>query len=238
MKRTVPAKDLRVDIGTSTREETEARGVRMLDPMVLKKDFEVMGEDIVIARGLDEARLRKQMAEIERLNRRLDGFTVLSGVECDIKADGSLDLSDSVLGDLDWVVASVHSGFRADEEQMTRRIVSAIHNDNVSAVGHPTGRLIQRRRPYALNLDEVFEAAAAQGVMMEINAFPDRLDLDDVNSRAAMEQGVRMCIGTDAHAPNQMEYLPLGVSVARRGWLEAEDVANTLTWEELLGTLK
>lgn len=190
-----------------------------------------------IARGLDEARLRKQMAEIDRLNEGLDDFTVLKGIECDIKGDGSLDLPDSVLRDLDWVVASVHSGFRADEEQMTRRIVSAIHNDYVSAIGHPTGRIIQRRRPYALNLEEVFEAAAAQGVMMEINAFPDRLDLNDVNSRAAMEQGVRLSIGTDAHAPNQVEFLPLGVYVARRGWLEAEDVVNTLSVGDLLRAL-
>ena len=190
-----------------------------------------------IARGLDEARLREQMAEIDGLNERLDGFTILKGIECDIKADGSLDLSDPVLCDLDFVVASVHSGFKADEKQMTTRIVSAIHNDNVSAIGHPTGRLIQRRRPYALNLDEVFEAAASQGVMMEINAFPDRLDLNDVNSRAAMEQGVRMSIGTDAHALNQLEFLSLGATVARRGWLGIENVANALSAEELLRTL-
>jgi len=190
-----------------------------------------------IARGLDEARLREQMSEIDVLNKRLDGFTILKGIECDIKADGSLDLSDSVLCDLDLVVASVHSGFKADEKQMTMRIVSAIHNDHVSAIGHPTGRLIQRRRPYALNLDEMFEEAAAQGVMMEINAFPDRLDLNDVNSRAAMEQGVRMSIGTDAHAPNQLEFISLGVTVARRGWLEAKNVANTLSAKELLRTM-
>ncbi len=190
-----------------------------------------------IARGLDEARLREQMAVIDGLNERLDGFTIFKGIECDIKADGSLDLSDSVLCDLDFVVASVHSGFKADEKQMTTRIVSAIHNDNVSSIGHPTGRLIQRRRPYALNLDEVFEAAASQGVMMEINAFPDRLDLNDVNSRAAMEQGVRMSIGTDAHALNQLEFLSLGATVARRGWLGVENVANALSAEELLRTL-
>ena len=190
-----------------------------------------------IARGLDEARLREQMAEIERLNEGLEGFTILKGIECDVKADGRLDLPDSVLRDLDFVVASVHSGFKADEEQMTKRIVSAIHNDYVSAIGHPTGRLIQRRKPYALKLEEVFDAAAAQGVMMEINAFPDRLDLDDVNSRSAMERGVRMSIGTDAHTLNQLEFLPLGVSVARRGWLEAKNIANTLPVEDLLRTL-
>ena len=187
-----------------------------------------------IARGLDEGRLREQMAEIDRLNRGLEGFTVLKGFECDIKADGSLDLPDSVLGDLDFLVASVHSGFRSGEREMTERVIRAMHNDCVSAIGHPTGRLIQRRQPYAIDLEEVFEAAASLGVMMEINAFPDRLDLDDVNSRAAAERGVTMSIGTDAHALGQLDFLPMGVSVARRGWLEAKDVANALPLEELL----
>jgi DNA polymerase (family 10) len=187
-----------------------------------------------IARGLDEGRLREQMAEIDGLNEGLEGFTVLKGFECDIKADGSLDLPDSVLRDLDFLVASVHSGFRSDEREMTERVIRAVHNDHVSAIGHPTGRLIQKRQPYAIDLVEVFEAAASQGVMMEINAFPDRLDLDDVNCRTAMERGVMMSIGTDAHALNQLDFLPMGVSVARRGWLEAKDVANTLPLKELL----
>ena len=191
-------------------------------------------KSLAIARGLDEGRLREQMAEIDRLNEELEGFTVLKGFECDIKADGSLDLPDSVLKDLDFLVASVHSGFRSDEREMTERVIKAIHNDHVSAIGHPTGRLIQRRNPYAINLEEVFEAAASQGVMMEINAFPDRLDLDDVNSRAAMERGVMMAISTDAHSPGQLDFLHMGVSVARRGWLEAKDVANTLSLKELL----
>ena len=187
-----------------------------------------------IARGLDEGRLREQMAEIDGLNEGLEGFTVLKGFECDIKADGSLDLPDSVLRDLDFLVASVHSGFRSDEREMTERVIRAVHNDHVSVIGHPTGRLIRKRQPYAIDLVEVFEAAASQGVMMEINAFPDRLDLDDVNCRSAMEHGVRMSIGTDAHALNQLDFLQMGVSVARRGWLEAKDVANTLPLEELL----
>ena len=191
-------------------------------------------KSLAIARGLDEDRLREQMAEIDRLNEELEGFTVLKGFECDIKADGSLDLPDSVLQDLDFLVASVHSGFRSDEKEMTERVIRAIHNDHVSAIGHPTGRLIQRRNPYAINLEKVFETAASQGVMMEINAFPDRLDLDDVNSRAAMERGVMMAISTDAHSPGQLDFLHMGVSVARRGWLEAKDVANTLSLKELL----
>ena len=191
-----------------------------------------------IAHGLDEERLREQVREIERINEELDGFTILTGIECDIRSDGSMDLPDTILGELDFVVGSVHSAFRQDEGTMTERVISAIHNENVDAIGHPTGRLIQKRRPYALNLEKVLEAAAQQGVMMEINAYPERLDLDDVNCRAAMEQGIMISVGTDAHAPNQMEFLPLGISVARRGWLKKEDVANTLTAKGLLRRLE
>ena len=190
-------------------------------------------KSLYIANGLDEARLREQMKEIDKINEGLDGFTILKGSECDILSDGRMDLPDSLLGDLDFVVGSVHSAFRQDVYTMTSRILKAIHNENVDCIGHPTGRLIQKRRAYEVNLERVFEAAAEQGVMMEINAYPERLDLDDVNCRAAMEQGVTMVIGTDSHAPNQMEFMPLGVSVARRGWLEAKNVANTLTLGEL-----
>jgi len=187
-----------------------------------------------IAHGLDEERLAEQGKEIDALNEELEDFNVLKGIECDIKADGSMDLADFSLADLDFVVASVHSGFKNDEETMTSRMISAIHNEHVDAIGHPTGRIIQKRKPYPLDLDRVLEAAAAQHVAMEINAYPERLDLDDVSCRKAMEAGAIMSIGTDAHALNQMEFLPLGVSVARRGWLAAKDIANTKTAKELL----
>ncbi len=187
-----------------------------------------------IAHGLDEERLKEQGKEIEAINEELEGFTVINGIECDIKADGSMDLSDSSLADLDIVVASIHSGFKNDEETMTNRMISAIHNEHVDIIGHPTGRIIQKRKPYPLNLDKVIEEAAAQRVALEINAYPERLDLDDISSRKTMEAGALVSIGTDAHALNQMEFLPLGVSVARRGWLTTKDVANTRTTKELL----
>jgi DNA polymerase (family 10) len=190
-------------------------------------------KSLYIANGLDEERLREQMKEIDGINEGLDEFTILKGTECDILSDGRMDLPDSLLGDLDFVVGSIHSAFRQDIDTMTDRIIKAIHNENVDCLGHPTGRLIQKRRPYDVNLEKVFEAAKEQEVMMEINAYPQRLDLDDVNSRAAMERGITVVIGTDSHAPNQMEFMPLGVSVARRGWLEANNVANTLTVKEL-----
>jgi DNA polymerase (family 10) len=191
-----------------------------------------------IAKGLDEKRLIKQIAEVRRVDEMHPDIRVLTGTECDIRRDGRLDISDEVLAELDWVVAAVHSGFRMDEQAMTSRVVKAIRNEHVDAVAHPTGRLIQRRSPYALDLDAVFEAAAERGVMMEINCYPERLDLSDVDSRRAKENGVMMTLGTDAHTPSELEFLPLGVAVARRGWLEAADVANTLNVEKLLNIRK
>jgi len=239
LPRLVEEKEIRGDLhihtkwsdGTATVEEMAEKARSMgLEYIAITDHTKSLG----IARGLDEARLREQVKEIERLNRRLEGFTVLTGTEVDVKADGSLDLPDSVLKDLDFVIASIHSGFKSNEEKMTNRLIAAMNNEYVDAVGHPTGRIIQKRNPYELNLDRVFEAAAGQNVMMEINAFPDRLDLSDVNSRAAMQAGCVMEIGTDSHASNQLDFIPLGVSVARRGWLESEDVANTMPIEKVV----
>jgi DNA polymerase (family 10) len=238
----VTEKEIRGDLHVHTKWSDGTATIEEMAQAAMEKNWEYLAicdhsKSLGIARGLDEARLREQMAEIDGLNEGLEGFTVLKGFECDIKADGKLDLPDSALEGLDFLVASVHSGFRATEEEMTERIITAIHNDHVSAIGHPTGRLIQKRMPYELNLERMFEAASTQGVMLEINAFPDRLDLDDVNSRAAMERGVTMSIGSDAHTAGQMDFVPLGVSVARRGWLEAKDVANTLPLRDLLRRL-
>ncbi|HEX9915959.1 MAG TPA: PHP domain-containing protein, partial [Candidatus Bathyarchaeia archaeon] len=187
-----------------------------------------------IARGLDEERLLEQLREVRKLNDELDGVRLLAGTECDILRDGKLDIADEVLGELDWVVASVHSGFKQDEETMTSRVVEAIYNEHVSTIGHPTGRLIEKRIPYTIDLDRVLDAAAEQRVCMEINCFPDRLDLSDVDSRRAAERGVRLTLGSDAHRDTEMEFLGLGVSVARRGWLGPGDVVNTLHAEQVL----
>ncbi len=191
-----------------------------------------------IASGLDENRLRKQILEIDKLNKSFEGLTLLKGIEANIMADGALDLQDNILKDLDFVVASIHSGFKGGIDKLTDRMITAMHNDNVSSIGHPTGRLIQRRKPYPIDLEKVFDVAAEQQVMMEINAFPNRLDLNDVNCRAANERGVLISIGTDAHSVDQLKYLPLGVSVARRGWLQAEDVVNTFDLKDLFRRIK
>jgi DNA polymerase (family 10) len=145
-----------------------------------------------------------------------------------------MDYSDDVLEQLDWVIASIHIGMQRDEETITNRILEAIYNPNTRVIGHPTGRLIQKRNPYKVNLNKVFEAAVEQNVFMEINCNPSRLDLRDVDSRRAKEIGVKMALGTDAHSVSQMEFLSLGVDVARRGWLELGDVVNTWQIEKVL----
>ena len=193
---------------------------------------------LAIAKGLSEKRLAKLIKEIETLDAEYPEVRVIKGTECDIKGDGSLDYSDDTLSQLDFVIASVHTGFQNDEEKLTQRMVDAIHNPYVKAIGHPTGRLIQRRSPYALDLDRVFEAAAEQNVFMEINGSPSRLDLTDVNTRRAKEMGVKLSLGSDAHSVSQMEFLPLSVAVARRGWLTQEDVVNTWGLEKVLGYRK
>ncbi|HOI12944.1 MAG TPA: DNA polymerase/3'-5' exonuclease PolX [Methanoculleus sp.] len=185
-------------------------------------------ETLHIARGLSPGRLADQVQEIERINRQSDdGFTILSGTECNIGMDGEIDLPDSILADLDVVVASVHSGFKQSEEEMTERVLTAMQNDHVDIIGHPTGRILLSREPYRIDLAMVFDAAAALGVMMEINAFPGRLDLSDVNARAAREAGVRLSLGSDAHRRENLRYMEFGVATARRGWLSEDDIANT-----------
>ncbi len=191
-------------------------------------------KSLKITHGLDEKRLMKQMEEIDRLNEKMKGFQILKGAEVDILSDGPLDLSDNVLEKLDIVVASVHSGFKQDRDRMTRRIIRALENPCLHVFGHPTGRLLGARNPYEVEMDEVMEAAKKYGKALEINAYFERLDLDDIHCRKAKEMGLRMAIGTDAHHLDQMWMMTLGVAVARRGWLETHDVLNTMSLKEIL----
>jgi DNA polymerase (family 10) len=193
---------------------------------------------LAVAHGLDEKRLREQMRLITRVNEKLRGFTVLAGTEVDIRADGRLDLVDEVLAGLDIVVASVHSGFKQSQEQITRRILAAVRNPCVNVIAHPTGRLLGERDAYAVDLDAVLKEAAKYGVAMEINAYPLRLDLRDQHIRMAKGYGVPLVISTDTHVANQFDYMTYGVSVARRGWVEKRDVLNTLSCEQLIKRLK
>lgn len=191
-----------------------------------------------IARGLTEDRLLEQKREIEAVNKKLKGFRIIHGVEVDIRSDGSLDMPDDILKELDVVAASVHSGFRQTKEQLTYRIVSAMKNPYVSIIAHPTGRLIGERDAYEVNMDEILGAAKETGTAIEINAYPLRLDLNDIYAKKAKEMGIPIVISTDTHITNQFDYMGYGISIARRGWLEKNDVLNTLAVDNLLKRLK
>jgi DNA polymerase (family 10) len=180
---------------------------------------------------LSPDRLRAHIAQIRCAS--VDGIELLAGSEVNILPDGALDYDDEILAELDWVIASVHSSFRMDADSMTRRIISAMENPLVDAIGHLTGRKIERREPYALHADQVIEAAARTGTMLEINASPDRRDLNEVNARAAAAAGVPILINCDAHRVGGFEVARYGVATARRAWLTAGDVANTGPWADV-----
>jgi DNA polymerase (family 10) len=191
-----------------------------------------------IARGLNRARLKEQMAEIKSLNERLDGIHILTGMEVDIRADGTLDMPDEVLAELDIVTASIHSGMNQTEEQMTRRIIKAMENPNMDILGHPTGRLMPDREPIAVDMEAIFQAAVRNKTILEINAMPSRLDLKDTHVYRARELGIKLLISTDAHATEHLGLMRFGVGVARRGWCEAKDILNTRSLAELTKYLK
>lgn len=191
-----------------------------------------------VARGLNVERVLQQKRKIDAINKRLKGLRLLSGIEVNIKSDGSLDLDNSVLSQLDVVVASIHTGFRQSGEKLTQRIVAAMGNPYVSVIAHPTGRLIGEREPYELDIERMLETASETGTAIEINAYPMRLDLADSYVRAAKNRRVRMVINSDAHNSSQLEYISYGVSVARRGWLEKNDVLNSHGIKKLMNILK
>lgn len=187
-----------------------------------------------IAKGLNEERLRQQLEEIRRLNESLGDFRILTGIEVDIRADGSIDLPDELLSKLDVVIAAIHSAMTQSEEQITRRILNAIENPHVDIIAHPTCRLIGEREPAAVDMEAVFRAAARYNKALEINAMPDRLDLKDTHIYRARELGVKLAMGTDAHSTAQLGFMRFGVGIARRGWCRAEDVLNTRPLEDVL----
>jgi DNA polymerase (family 10) len=179
--------------------------------------------------------LRRQIELVREADARIEGIELLAGSEVNVLPDGSLDYDDELLGELDWVIASVHTSFAMGEQAMTERVIAAVEHPLVRAIGHPTGRLIERREPYAIDLDAVFAAASRTGTMLEINANPDRRDLSDVHARGAARAGVTLVIDSDAHRTRTLANMRWGVATARRAWLTREQVANTRRWRELAG---
>jgi len=194
---------------------------------------------LAMTHGLDEKRIMKQMAEIGRVNKKLLGkIRVLTGSECDILKDGSLDLPDSVLSKLDVVGASVHSHFNLSRKDQTERIVRAVKNPHVDILFHPTGRIIQKRDPYDVDMEAIIKAAKAAGAVMEIDAYPDRLDLKDEYIKKCVQAGVKLAIDSDAHSSAHFSYLECGIAQARRGWAERDDIINAWSLEKTLRFLK
>jgi len=195
-------------------------------------------QSLKVARGLSIEAVQKKREEIDALNAKLRGFRILFGAEVDIDNEGGLDYPDEVLKGFDIVVAAVHTGFKQSREQLTRRVTRACANKHVHIIAHPTGRVWGAREAYAIDMDEVFTACRDTNTALEINSFPDRLDLNDGHCRQAKERGVRIAIDTDSHAVGHLGNMGLGVSVARRGWLEGRDVINTLPLDRLFKSIK
>ena len=233
----VTLEDVRGDLHMHT---TWSDGRATLDEMVAAAKEE--GREYVAicdhAKRLKGDLLARQGEAIATVNESVKGIEVLRGVEVDIRRDGSLDMEDDLLAELDWVMASIHSGFTGSRDELTKRLVAAMESPHVDCIGHPTGRKINKRAPYELDLDAVFAAAVETGTFLEINSQPDRLDLRDVHARAAAEAGVGIVVSTDAHRLHELANLELGVFQARRGWLTAEQVVNTRPWREVRRLLK
>ena len=239
----VEYKDIRGDFhvhsdysdGTATLEEIVKKAETMGLEWIAVCDH---SQSLKIGGGLSLARMEEKFSAIQKINRKSKNVTLLCGTEVDITNDGGLDYPDELLRKLDFVIASIHAGFKQDEKTLTNRIIKAMRHPLVHSIAHPTGRLIGERDAYAVNLEMVLEEAAQTNTALEINAYPQRLDLNDIYSRAAKDKGVKITIGTDAHRLDQMENLALGLSVARRGWLEKTDILNCLSYNDVITVLK
>jgi len=203
-----------------------------------KMNYEFIGitdhsQSLKIAKGLSEEKVKKKINEIEKINKKLSRFRILCGTECDIKSDGVLDYSNRTLKTFDFVGVGIHTNFKINGDKQTKRIIKAIENENVDFLAHPTCRIIGRRKPFDLDMEKIFDAARDTNTYLEINSFPDRLDLNDVHSKLAKERGVKFVIGTDSHSVKDFQFIRFGISTARRGWLEKRDILNACPLKEI-----
>jgi DNA polymerase (family X) len=237
-------KDIKGDLHVHSKWDGGRNSIEEIAEYALKMGYEYVGisdhtKFLKIEHGLDEKQLRERNKEIDKLNQKFKGkIKILKGCEANILPDGKIDISDDCLRELDFVIAGVHSKFKMSKEEMTERIIKAMKNPNVDILAHPTGRLIQKREGYEVDLDRILRVAKETGTILEIDSYPDRLDLNDVNIKKTKEMGVKMVIDTDAHQLDQMRFIELGIAQARRGWAEEEDIINCWTLEKLLKFLK
>ena len=236
-------RDLRGDLQTQTTWTDGANSIAEMAEEAKRLGLEYIAitdhtKGLAMTGGSDEKKLLKQMAEIDKINRSLKGITILKGAEVNINKDGTLDIKDEVLARLDVVGIAVHSHFNLPKREMTERIVRAMRNPHADILFHPTGRVIQKREPYDVDMDALIKTAKETGTVLEIDAYPDRLDLKDGHIRKAVEAGVKLAIDSDAHSVNHIRFLEFGVAQARRGWAEKKDVINTRLLKEFLKCLK
>ncbi len=243
LPRLLTTDDIRGDLHVHSRWSDGMHSIEKLAAAARKHGLSYLAltdhsHSLAVTRGLTVERLMEQRKEIAAFNDHTRDFTVLHGTEMDILPDGTLDFPDDVLKKLDFVIASIHSAFKQSREQLTARVVAAMRNPWVTMIAHPTGRLLGEREAYDIDMDEVLRVAQETGTALEINAYPLRLDMSDRYARRARELGIPVAINTDAHVISNFDFLPYGVAIARRGWLERKDVLNALDLPELLGRRK
>ena len=242
LPRLIETTDLRGDLQSHTTSSDGRDGLEAMAEAAQARGYEYLAVTdhttrIKVVGGLDRAGFRRQIRRIDALNARLRSLTILKGAEVDINPDGTLDLDDATLAELDVVVVSVHSAFGLPPDEQTRRVLRALSHPSVDIFGHPTGRLLSRRRGVQFDFDAVCRLAAERGLLLEVNAQPERLDLDDVACRAAIANGVRLVVSTDAHSVAELNLMRWGVDQARRGWVERRHVANALPLSRLRSLL-
>ena len=236
-------KDIKGDLHCHSNWDGGANSIQELVKAAQELGYQYLGisdhtEFLRIEHGLDEKKLAQQRKQIDKLNSKLKNFKILQGAETNILKDGSIDIKDEALKKLDYAIAGVHSSFKMEREQMTERIIRAMKNPYINIVSHPTGRILKRRDEFQCDFDKILKAARESKVILEVNSYPERLDLNDQNIRRAKEAGVKMVINTDAHHKDQLGYIELGIAQARRGWAEREDIINVHSLEKLLKFFK
>jgi DNA polymerase (family 10) len=239
----IDVSDIRGDVHMHTVETDGRNTIEEMAEAARERGYEYMAitdhsKNLAFANGLNDERALAHIEKIRLVEKKMKGIRIFAGIEVDILGDGSLDLSDSVLEKMDIVIASVHSLFNQDRATMTERLLKAIANPNTSLIGHPTGRQLLRRDAYPFDFDAVLKAAAKRKVAMELNSYPERLDLNDVHLRMAKQQGVKIVINTDSHHTSHMEKIRYGITQARRAWLAKDDVLNTLPMQKFAKAMK
>jgi len=243
LPRLVTLGDIRGDLQMHTTASDGKNSIEEMGAAAKQLGYEYIAltdhsKAVTVANGMDEKRTLEQIRKIRAAQERVPGIRLLAGIEVDILKDGSLDLDDEVLAQLDVVVASIHSYMNLERAEMTERLLAAIENPYTQIVAHPTGRLLLRRDGFEYDMERILDAAAQQGVAMECNAYPDRLDLRDVYLRMAKDRGVKVVISTDSHSTTHLPFMRYGVTMARRGWLEKKDVLNTRPLAQFVAGLR